>query len=379
MGLHDDHVSKVGKPIADSCSESVLIFPQLRLCTSVGQPALMNFDAYHKQSKFKEIMTQLPATLQLQFKLANTLSRAHRVFIDHNLLEMTRQQERALDSVIQMFLTQLEGMENAVTSGMCLSLRTKQLLKSVQIEDIDLLFVAVAKLEIYAMHFFKPANSLGIQTCHSIFDATKKFFDLTLSTQGYYGTNGACPCFLTLAILMGQSIMTRILKGPCATFIHQELGSTLFLNMSKFLVSCSTEQGDASERGGKLGEQLFKNENVFRDQNGIVNVDLRVRNKLASSLMADMVLRWKNMASTHKSITVGPLPHSGKLSTDDLKRLLNNYRLEAPELLNGAGIEPNGSSRNNEPLVGNIDTNLMIIDDLWSNLGLELTDDWGIF
>lgn len=75
----------------------------------------------YEQSNFKEAMAQLPDTLQLHFDLANTPSRAYRVFIDHNLLEMTRQQERALDSIIQKFLTQLEYMENVVTSGTCLS------------------------------------------------------------------------------------------------------------------------------------------------------------------------------------------------------------------------------------------------------------------
>jgi hypothetical protein len=164
------------------------------------------------------------------------------------------------------------------------------------IEDIDLLHVTVAKLEIIAMNFFK--STLSIQVCHFIFDATRKFFEITLRHRDLYESNGSCPCFLILAILMGQALMVRILKGPCATFVDQELGSKLYLEMSEFLISCSIEKGDASERGSKLAEQLFKSDKIFKDENGTVDVNLHVRDKLSSSLMADMVLRWKNLRST---------------------------------------------------------------------------------
>jgi hypothetical protein len=77
----------------------------------------MSFEPYHEHPKFKEILDSFPASLQVQFSLANIIIRAHKTFIDYNLLTMTRQQERAFDSIVRMVLTQIDAVDSTVTSG----------------------------------------------------------------------------------------------------------------------------------------------------------------------------------------------------------------------------------------------------------------------
>lgn len=77
----------------------------------------MSFDTYNEQSRFKDILQQLPATLQLQLQLATILARAHKTFVELGLLTMTLQQERALDSVLRMLSSQIDSIESKAASG----------------------------------------------------------------------------------------------------------------------------------------------------------------------------------------------------------------------------------------------------------------------
>jgi hypothetical protein len=77
----------------------------------------MSLDAYNEHANFKELLLQLPATLQLQFQLANTLSRAHKTFVDLNLITMTSKQERGLDSVLRKLNNEIDSIESKVISS----------------------------------------------------------------------------------------------------------------------------------------------------------------------------------------------------------------------------------------------------------------------
>jgi hypothetical protein len=102
--------------------------------------------------------------------------------------------------------------------------------------------------------FFKSPNTLDVQSCHSIFHATTRLFELILNQETPHALSSACPCFVILPILMGASLILRILRGPFSTYIDQEHGSTLYLATIEFLKSCSIEKGDAPYRGSTLAE-----------------------------------------------------------------------------------------------------------------------------
>jgi hypothetical protein len=77
----------------------------------------MSLDSYNENANFKHMLLKLPATLQLQFRLANTLAQAHRTFVDLNLLTMTLQQEHALDSVLNKLNSQIDNIESKTVFG----------------------------------------------------------------------------------------------------------------------------------------------------------------------------------------------------------------------------------------------------------------------
>jgi hypothetical protein len=142
------------------------------------------------------------------------------------------------------------------------------------------------------MHFFKSPNTLNVQSCRSIFNATKHLFNLILSQERRHTLSKACPCFVTVAALLGASLILRLLRGPFAMCIDREHGSTLYLAMTEFLKSCSIGKGDSHDRGATLAVQLWKSDRLFREPDGSIDTALCVRNNFAASLTADLVMRW---------------------------------------------------------------------------------------
>jgi transcriptional regulatory protein LEU3 len=141
------------------------------------------------------------------------------------------------------------------------------------------------------MHFFKSVNTLDIQSCHLIFDATTRLFEVILRQEKPHALSGACPSFVVAAILLGASLMLRILKSPLSTSVDHQHGAALYIEMLQFLKTSSVGKGDSSDRGGKLAEQLWKCKELFKDNNGSTDISLRVRDKLASSSSSDVILR----------------------------------------------------------------------------------------
>jgi hypothetical protein len=77
----------------------------------------MSLNAYNEQAKFKVILLQLPASLQLQFHLANALAQAHKTFVDLNLAVMTSQQERILETILKKMNSDIDSVESRAVSG----------------------------------------------------------------------------------------------------------------------------------------------------------------------------------------------------------------------------------------------------------------------
>lgn len=98
------------------CHENALTDP-FRSCAKCGQPALWSVDIYTEQEQFKHILQHLSTDLQLQLRLSNTMARAQRTFVQFASPELSKQQERTLDSVIQMLTSQLDTIEHNTSSG----------------------------------------------------------------------------------------------------------------------------------------------------------------------------------------------------------------------------------------------------------------------
>lgn len=173
------------------------------------------------------------------------------------------------------------------------------------------------------MHFFKSSHTLDVQSCNSVFSTTVKILEFIRDREINHALSDSCTRFVFTAALMGVALMLRILKGPFATYVDQEHGSTLFLATAKFMQSYSFEKGDFSARAALLAEQLWGSEKLFKDTDGTVNIALRVRNRLSASPLHDVIVRWREEFGDLRTQAAASrnLGMSSRLSGDFLSQL----------------------------------------------------------
>ncbi|KAF2665982.1 hypothetical protein BT63DRAFT_45829 [Microthyrium microscopicum] len=247
-----------------------------RICTGTGQAALISFEPYNEQEKFKSILQQLPATIQLQLQLSTLVVRAQKTFLEFVASPLDPQQERTLDTVLQMLNSQLDTLQTSSSSSW------------------DTFHINVARLEFCGMYFFKTPGSMDVQTCQHIFNCTVKVFEHIRDQHNDHDLHIWCPKYAFQACLLGITLMLRILKGPYATFVDQERGASLYQSLVQFTLSCSICQGDLPSRGAAFADSLWKSDKIFKNLNGTFNGGLRIRNRLAVSVVYDAILLWKS-------------------------------------------------------------------------------------
>jgi transcriptional regulatory protein LEU3 len=249
----------------------------------------MSLDTYNEQPKFKDILQQLPVTLQLQLQLATTLTRAHKTFVEFGLLNITLQQERAFDSVLSMLSSQIDSVESNAANGKHTETDTISLL-DLHFPEWDHFFITASRLEIVAMHFYK-SSTLDVQSCSRIFNTTVKMMEFIRDQEMGHVISSSCTRFVFATVLMGCTLMLRILKGPYAANVDQEQGAALLLTSRKFMQSYSVTKGDHPDRAAQVAKQIWESEKLFKDANGTVNFTLRVRNRLSAGPLHDLIHR----------------------------------------------------------------------------------------
>jgi hypothetical protein len=127
----------------------------------------------------------------------------------------------------------------------------------------DRLYLVTARQDLVAMHFYKSATTLDMQSCMSIFIATSSVLELVCNLDKDYGLHYMSTRFVITATLLSLASIARILKGPFAGYLDQTLGYKLFDAGVRFVRSCSVQKADYGERGATFADQLWKSERCF--------------------------------------------------------------------------------------------------------------------
>lgn len=262
-----------------------------RTCSAGGQANLVSFEIYNEKTCLKTLLEKLPATLRIQTQISNLISRAHKAFLGLGLLSMTPEQESVLHNLLNEFETQMVSQEYLASSS---EIQVQAVVPGTNFRSVwDRLYIAFARQEIAAMHFYKSDTMLLADGSISIFNTTAKVLELIRDIDREHGLHQICTQFLVTATLGSLACMARILKGPFAGNLDQTRGANLIETGIHFARSCSLQKGDFADRCAGIAEKIWTSKKVFREPDGTINITLRVRNRLASGPWHDAVRCWK--------------------------------------------------------------------------------------
>lgn len=250
----------------------------------------------------------------------------------------------------------------------------------------DRLYIASARQDLVAMHFYKSATTLDMQSCMLIFNATSSVLEQVHDLDRDYGLHRICTRFLLAVTLQSLASMARILKGPFAGYLDQTRGYNLFDTGVRFARSCSVQKADFGERIAEFGEQIWKSKKVFRNPDGSINITLRVRSRLSGGPVHDAIRCWKEeffdleYTQSAPGMSIGtlfahPFVLSGKhvSANGGVDTIIPSSPIAGLDATLAPSSVPNGALSNNSAA-----PEFLLNDELWEDLGLGLRDNWDV-
>jgi hypothetical protein len=244
----------------------------------------------------------------------------------------------------------------------------------------DIFYLAAARQDIAAMHFYKSAKTFDIQSSIAVFEATSKILEQIQDLENDLQLSTICTRFIFMTAFLGMAFMARLLKGPFASYLDYAKGSALYQRVLLFLQSCSLEKTDLPERAATALQQVWKSEKIFKSANGSIDITLRVRNRLSASPIYDAIRWWREEFVEHRrEIEPGQPGLAAGTVHSSLGKANNAYTLTElliPPVSSSSGMDENGqsSAMNNALSDFSMAPNFVLGNGLWDDF--NLADDW---
>lgn len=141
-------------------------------------------------------------------------------------------------------------------------------------------------------HLFKDLKTINRDDLSSLYAVACATTQEVLEFDNAYDLKSYGTAYLWWSLLLSITVLLRILKTDLSKRVHQQDGAELFLaGLSNFSL-WSIAYGDKTARIADAFGKLWRSDKVFKQSDGSSNVRLRVRTRLAMSLVFDLMVRF---------------------------------------------------------------------------------------
>ncbi|EXJ79316.1 hypothetical protein A1O3_08818 [Capronia epimyces CBS 606.96] len=286
MGLHlpvsSQEFSKVqirlsedeSKKRAETWGYCMLVYQ--RSCFCKGSPATPIVDVPHDLDQRRTLFQKISPKLKFELKLQDVVTRCCIAVSQNGLRVMSSEQERSLDTLLNLFQAQIAsvGLEYA--------------------SDLDHHYVQMATLSIQAFNLYKSPTAQDPSSlydlCGSACQVIESFDNLDKAGQISLPASGV---YFYFGLIMPSHVLLRLLKTSFSRYIDVERAkAALFLGISLHK-RMSLQNDDLPARNGVALTQLWNSNRAFRKPNGTEAVALRIRSRLCGSVLLDSLVWWR--------------------------------------------------------------------------------------
>ena len=293
------------------CRSFIWLSNVCRSCWFKGNPATPMLDIPHDVEQRKELFSRTSPHLKFKLKLQDVLTRCCIAVAQNGVHTMTAEQERSLDTLLNIFQAQISSLSLECTDGKSPNNQWKLLQKPDTPTELHHLDLQVAKVVIQAFTLWKsPAGQdptalydLGISSCRVLesFEALDKSSHICLPASGIY---------FIYSVMVPSHILLRLLKTSFCRYIDAERAkSALFLGISLHK-SMSVQNDDIPARNGVALTQLWNSTRAFKESDGREAVSLRIRSRLTGSVVLDGIVWWREEFGGYSGVHPPPLGDS---------------------------------------------------------------------
>lgn len=285
MGLVRNHLSEVSSvalsihTIVAALVARAVWKEYITLNTDIEPRTMLSFGTLPLNVNYyrEGVLGFLPDNILFQWKAQRVVTRCN-VFVMENGTELeTDHQKRSLNLILKVFFLQLRDYE-------C---------EAKQLSDLNRLYFCYWRLMVLGLHFLKepedidPSDTILIYMtatkCIELYEQIDKVLDLTphITLWGLHG------------MLLASYTLLRLLKGPFVQYVDSEHGKSLLLQAVARLKRMSVYNNDLAARCSTALAQLWTSDKAFKDPDGKPSHKLRLRTRLASSVIFDSIWWWR--------------------------------------------------------------------------------------
>ncbi|KAI1613676.1 transcriptional regulatory protein LEU3 [Exophiala viscosa] len=273
---------------AETWGYCMLVYQRSCLCKGIS--AMPILDIPHDPEQRRVVFQNISTRLKFELKLQDVLTRCSIAVSQNGLRTMSAEQERSLDTLLNLFQAQVTSVGLDYAS------------------DLDHLYVQLSSLQIQMFNLYKspaaqdPTSLYDLCTvsCQVLetFDKLDKLGQISLPASGI---------FFYHSIMVPCHILLRLLKTSFARYIDVERAkAALFLGIS-LNKRLSLQNDDIPARNAVALTQLWTSNRVFRRPNGTEAVALRVRSRLAASMVLDGIVWWREETGAFMGVYPPPM------------------------------------------------------------------------
>ncbi|OAL21694.1 hypothetical protein AYO22_07636 [Fonsecaea multimorphosa] len=313
-----------------------------RYCCFKGSAPTPMLDVPHDLEQRRALFQRISSKLKFELKLQDVVTRCCIAVSQNGLWRVTADQERSLDTLLDIFQAQISSVALEYSS------------------DLDQLYVYIATLTIQAFNLYKSPTAHDPSTlydlCASCCQVIETFDHLDKSGQVCMSGAGL---YFFYSLMVTCHVLLRLLKTSLSRYIDVERAkSALFLGISLHK-RMSVQNDDLPARNGVALTQLWNSTRVFKRPNGAEVVALRIRSRLTGSVVLDGIVWWREEFGGFMGIYPPPLSDNRTEGT------------EAANESSAAGAQDDASM----PLAARPDYSTFLDDPMLTEFGWPVTDD----
>ncbi|KIW84457.1 hypothetical protein Z517_03707 [Fonsecaea pedrosoi CBS 271.37] len=312
-----------------------------RGCCSKGSAPTPMLDVPHDVEQRRALFQRISPKLKFELKLQDVVTRCCIAVSQNGLWKMSPDQERSLDTLLNLFQAQISSVALESSS------------------DLDQLYIHIATLTIQAFNLYKSPTAHDPTTlydlCASCCQVIESFDNLDRSGQLCLSGAGL---YFFYSLMITSHVLLRLLKTSLNRYIDVERAkNALFLGISLHK-RMSVQNDDLPARNGVALTQLWNSSRVFKRPNGAEVVALRIRSRLTGSVVLDGIVWWREEFGGFMGVYPPPL---------------NDTRTDGAEAANESdAAAPDDRS---VPVITKPDYSTFLDDPMLTEFGWPVTDD----
>ena len=158
---------------------------------------------------------------------------------------------------------------------------------------LDHLDVLICRLTIQVIHLYESPGKVDTEGRIRLYTTARQLIGLVETLDKTVEPAAYSTAYIYPAVVLAAVVLLRLLKHSVAKGRDQDDLKPTFFSALNLLKRMSIENNDGAAKSAIMLSQLWTSDRVFRNRDGTTNFELRIRTRLAMSLVYDCTWWWR--------------------------------------------------------------------------------------